>query len=149
MLKQNLIKAAIRGGFTNKGKTYIHYSSNLTVKELIENVDLASDNTISYEYPSEINDVAGLVKHMESIIIDVYGENISWYNGVTEKGDDRFENFGCIEFPAGTQLTAVNCAEKLSYLKSLTNSSEGDYENEIPVVFCCIKQNPVLERYMV
>lgn len=147
-----LRKPAIKAEMGNWG----YYVSTMTYKQLSDFVKMPDEVThdagLSNQIQRSLTDsYKDIIKYLykdddrffNALILAVYGGKPSWYAGVFEKDDERFNNIGVLVFNGDEQIFPVDGQHRLKAIKEIVLAGKDNEDEEVPVIFVAHKNTDV------
>lgn len=145
-----LQKPAIRAEMGNWG----YYISTMTFKQLAKYVLMPDQvshkaglsNKIQRSLTNSYKDIVDYLKYDEdrffnALILAVYGGKPSWYAGVFEKDEERFNNIGVLVFSGDEEIFPVDGQHRLKAIKEIVLEGKYNDNEEVPVIFVAHKES--------
>lgn len=125
-----------------------YYISTMTYRQLFDYVkmpkEVCDSKVLSERIQRELTDnVDKIAKYLKTendrffnaLVLAVHGGKPSWYPGVFEKDDERFNNIGLLTFSGEEKIFPVDGQHRLAAIKQLVNEGITNNDEEVPVIF--------------
>lgn len=139
-----LRKPAIKTGMGN----WVYYMSSMTYKQLSDYVKMPKEvcdtQELSKKIQRELTDnVDKILRYLQkeedrffnALVLAVFEGKPTWFPGVFEKDEERFNNIGLLVFSGEEKIFPVDGQHRLAAIKKLVETGMYNAEEEVPVIF--------------
>lgn len=139
-----LRKPAIKTGMGN----WAYYMSSMTYKQLNDYVKMPKEvcdaQELSKKIQRELTDNVDKIlvylqkeedRFFNALVLAVFEGKPTWFPGVFEKDEERFNNIGLLVFSGVEKIFPVDGQHRLAAIKKLVETGDYSEEEEVPVIF--------------